>query len=73
MMNISNLILVSFVLWVVLSAYQFYQQFKGNFKCYKVSNRYIYFILLLVIMLITWFILINMQIDKLMEVRHVEM
>lgn len=72
MMNISNLILVSFVLWVVLSVYQIYQHCKGNFKYYKVSNRYIYLIGLLVIMLITWFLLINMQIDKLMEVRHVK-
>ena len=72
MMNISNLILVSFVIWVVLSVYQLYQHFKGNFKYYKVSNRYIYFLLLLVIMLITWFILINMQIDKLMGVRNVK-
>lgn len=71
--NISNLILVSFVVWVLLSVYQIYQHIKGNFKYYKVSNRYMYFILLLVIMLITWFILINMQIDKLMEVRHVKM
>lgn len=70
--NISNLILVSFVIWVVLSVYQIYHQCKGNFKYYKVSNRYIYLIGLLVIMLITWFILINMQIDKLMEVRHVK-
>lgn len=70
---ISNLILVSFVVWVVLSVYQLYQHFKGNFKYYKVSNRYINFIILLIIMLIMWFVLINMQIDKLMEVRHVKM
>ena len=72
MMNISNLILVSFVIWVVLSVYQLYQHFKGNFKYYKVSNRYMYFMLLLVVMLITWFILINIQIDKLMGVRNVK-
>ena len=71
--NISNLILVSFVVWVLLSVYQIYQHIKGNFKYYKVSNRYMYFILLLVIMLVTWFILINMQIDKLLEVRNVKM
>lgn len=70
--NISYLVLVSFITWVVLSVYQLYQHFKGNFKYYKVSNRYMYFMLLLVVMLITWFILINMQIDKLMEVRHVK-
>lgn len=72
MMSISNLILATFVVWVLLSVYQLYQHFKGNFKYYKVSNRYMYFILLLVIMLVTWFILINMQIDELMEVRHVK-
>ena len=72
MMNISNLILISFIVWVILSVYQIYQHCKGKFKYYKVSNRYIYLIGLLVIMLIMWFILINMQIDKLMEVRHVK-
>lgn len=70
--NISYLVIASFIVWVVLSVYQIYQHCKGNFKYYKVSNRYIYLIWLLVIMLITWFILINMQIDKLMEVRHVK-
>ena len=70
--NISYLVIASFIAWVVLSVYQIYQHCKGNFKYYKVSNRYIYLIWLLVIMLITWFILINMQIDKLMEVRHVK-
>lgn len=73
MMNISNLILVSFVIWVVLSIYQLYQHFKGNFKYYIVSNRYIIFIALLIVMLVMWFVLINMQIDELMEVRHVKM
>lgn len=68
----SNLILASFIIWVVLSVYQVYQHCKGNFKYYKVSNRYINFIILLIIMLVTWFILINMQIDKLMEVRNVK-
>lgn len=70
--NISYLVLASFIVWVVLSVYQLYQHFKGNFKYYKVSNRYIYLIGLLVIMLITWFILINMQIDELLEVRNVK-
>lgn len=70
--NISYLVLASFIIWVLLSVYQIYQHCKGNFKYYKVSNRYMYFILLLVVMLITWFILINMQIDKLMEVRNVK-
>lgn len=66
--NISYLVLVSFIIWLVLSVYQIYQHCKGNFRYYKVSNRYIYFMLLLVIMLITWFILVNMQIDELLEV-----
>lgn len=70
--NISYLVLVSFMIWVVLSVYQIYQHCKGNFRYYKVSNRYIYFMLLLVIMLITWFILVNMQIDELLEVRNVK-
>lgn len=68
----SNLILVSWLIWVVLSVYQVYQHCKGNCKFYRVSNRYINFIVLLIIMLVTWFILINMQIDKLMEVQHVK-
>jgi hypothetical protein len=68
----SNLILVSFIIWVVLSVYQIYQYCRGNFKYYKVSNRYVYFIAILIIMLVTWFILINMQIDDLIEeVQHV--
>lgn len=69
---ISNLILASWLVWVLLSVYQLYLHCKGNFKYYKVSNRYINFIILLIIMLVTWFILINMQIDKLMEVRNVK-
>lgn len=69
----SNLILASFIIWVLLSVYQIYQHCKGNFKYYKVSNRYVYFIVILIIMLVTWFILINMQIDDLIEeVRHVK-
>ena len=72
MMNISNLILASFIIWVVLSVYQLYQHFKGNFKYYRVSNRYIIFIVLLIVMLIMWFVLINMQIDELLEVRNVK-
>lgn len=68
----SNLILASWVIWMVLSVYQVYQHCKGNFKYYKVSNRYINFIILLVIMLVMWFVIINMQIDDLMEVCHVK-
>lgn len=69
---ISNLILVSFIVWVLLSVYQIYQQCVGNFKYYKVSNRYIIFIIMLIVMLVMWFVLINMQIDELLEVRHVK-
>lgn len=68
----SNLILASFIIWVLLSVYQLYQHFKGNFKYYRVSNRYIIFIVLLIVMLIMWFVLINMQIDELLEVRNVK-
>lgn len=69
----SNLILASFIIWVVLSVYQIYQHCKGKFKYYKVSNRYINFIILLIIMLVMWFVLINMQIDELIEgVRNVK-
>lgn len=68
----SNLILASFIIWVILSVYQLYQHFKGNFKYYRVSNRYIIFIVLLIVMLIMWFVLINMQIDELLEVRNVK-
>ena len=68
----NNLMLASWLLCVVLSVYQIYQQYKGNFKYYKVSNRYINFIILLIIMLVMWFVLINMQIDKLLEVRNVK-
>jgi hypothetical protein len=53
-MHISNLILASFIIWVLLSVYQIYQHCKGNFKCYKVSNRYINFIILLIVMLVMW-------------------
>jgi hypothetical protein len=69
---ISNLILASFIIWVLLSVYQIYQQCVGNFKYYKVSNRYIIFIIMLIVMLVMWFVLINMQIDELLEVRHVK-
>lgn len=69
---ISNLILASFIIWVILSVYQIYQQCKVNFKYYKVSNRCINFIILLIIMLVIWFVLINMQIDELLEVRNVK-
>lgn len=68
----SNLILASYIIWVVLSVYQLYQHFKGNYKYYRVSNRYIIFITLLIVMLVVWFVIINMQIDELLEVRDVK-
>lgn len=68
----SNLILASWFIWVVLSVYQMYKHLKGDFRYYKVSNRYIIFIIMLIVMLIVWFVLINMQIDELLEVRHVK-
>lgn len=68
----SNLILASFMIWMLLSVYQIYQHCKGNFKYYKVSNRYIIFIIMLIVMLAMWFVLINMQINELMEVRNVK-
>lgn len=67
----NNLILASLLLCVVLSVYQIYQQCKGNFKYYKVSNRYINFIIISIVMLVMWFVLINMKYDELMEVCHV--
>ena len=68
----SNLILASWIIWMLLSLYQIYQHCKGNLKYYKVSNRYINYIILLIIMFVMWFILINMQIDELLEVRNVK-
>ena len=67
----NNLILASWLVCVVLSVYQICQQFKGNFKYYKVSNRYINFIIMVIVMLVMWFVLINMKYDELMEVCHV--
>ena len=67
----NNLILASLLLCVVLSVYQIYQQCKRNFKYYKVSNRCINFIIISIVMLVMWFVLINMKYDKLMEVCHV--
>ena len=67
----NNLILASWLLCVVLSVYQIYQHCKGNFKYYKVSNRCINFIIISIVMLVMWFVLINMKYDELMEVCHV--
>lgn len=68
----NNLILASFIIWVLLSVYQIYQHCKGNFNYYKVSNRYINFIIMSIVMLVMWFVLINMKYDELMEVCHVK-
>lgn len=67
----NNLILASLFICIVLSIYQIYKQCKGDFKYYKVSNRYINFIVIVIIMLVMWFVLINMKYDELMEVCHV--
>lgn len=66
--NISNLILASYCLWVVLSLYQAYKHCKGEFRYYKISSRYINFIILLIVMLLTWFLLLCLKIDELMGV-----
>lgn len=68
MNTINNLILASWLIWVVLSLYQIYQHCKGNFKYYKISSRYINFIVLLIAMLVMWFVLVCMKVDSLMEV-----
>nr|DAY02202.1 MAG TPA: hypothetical protein [Caudoviricetes sp.] len=68
----NNLILASWLICVVLSLHQIYQHCKGNFKYYKVSNRYINFIIMMIIMLVMWFVLINMKYDELMEVCNVK-
>lgn len=68
----NNLILASWFICVVLSVYQIYQHCKGNFKYYKVSNRYINFIIISIVILVMWFVLINMKYDELMEVCHVK-
>ena len=67
----NNLILASWFICVVLSVYQIYKQCKGDFKYYKVSNRYINFIIISIVILVMWFVLINMKYDELMEVCHV--
>lgn len=68
MNTINNLILASWLIWVVLSLYQIYQHCKGNFNYYKISSRYINFIVLLIVMLVMWFVLVCMKVDSLMEV-----
>ena len=63
--NISNLILASYCVWVILSLYQGYKHCKSEFKYYKISSRYINIIILLIVMLVTWFILLCLEIDEL--------
>lgn len=63
--NISNLILASYCIWVVLSLYQGYKHCKSEFKYYKISSRYINIIILLIVMLVAWFILLCLEIDEL--------
>lgn len=64
----NNLMVASWLIWVVLSLYQIYQHCKGNFKYYKISSRYINFIVMLIVMLVMWFVLVCMEVDSLMEV-----
>lgn len=68
MNTINNLILASWLIWMVLSLYQIYQHCKGNFKYYRISSRYINFIVMLIVMLVMWFVLVCMKVDSLMEV-----
>lgn len=68
MNTINNLILASWLIWVILSLYQIYQHCKGNFKYYRISSRYINFIVMLIVMLVMWFVLVCMKVDSLMEV-----
>lgn len=68
----NNLMLASWVIWVLLSLYQVYNHCKGNFKYYKISSRYVNFIVLLIIMLVMWFVLACLKCDELMEVSHVK-
>ena len=63
--NISNLILASYCLWVVLSLHQAYKHCKGEFRYYKISSRYVNIIIILIVMLVTWFILSCLKIDEL--------
>ena len=67
-MMINKLIVASYVIWVLLSVYQAIQHIKGQYKVYRVSSRYINMVILLIIMLVTWFVLVCMKVDYLMEV-----
>lgn len=67
-MIINKLIVASYVIWVLLSIYQAIQHIKGNYKIYRVSSRYINMVILLIVMLVTWFVLVCMKVDYLMGV-----
>lgn len=67
-MMINKLIVASYVIWVLLSIYQAIQHIKGNYKIYRVSSRYINMVILLIVMLVTWFVLLCMKVDYLMGV-----
>ena len=67
-MMINKLIVASYVIWVLLSIYQAIQHIKGKYKTYRVSSRYINMVILLIVMLVTWFVLVCMKFDYLMGV-----
>lgn len=67
-MMINKLIVASYVIWMLLSIYQAIQHIKGNYKIYRVSSRYINMVILLIVMLVTWFVLLCMKVDYLMGV-----
>lgn len=67
-MMINKLIVASYVIWVLLSIYQAIQHIKGKYKMYYVSSRYINMVILLIVMLVTWFVLLCMKVDYLMGV-----
>ena len=65
-MMINKLIVASYVIWVLLSIYQTVMHIKGKYKVYRVSSRYINMVILLIVMLVTWFVLVCMKVDYLM-------
>lgn len=67
-MMINKLLVASYVVWMLLSIYQAIQHIKGKYKIYRVSSRYINMVILLIVMLVTWFLLLCMKVDFLMEV-----
>ena len=68
LMMINKLIVASYVIWVLLTIYQTLQHIKGKYKMYRVSSRYINIVILLIVMLVTWFVLVCMKVDYLMGV-----